>query len=285
LEAASAQLSDLVTFGRPPVNEVYLAVQFGGEVSDEVFALGDFWPRIREEFPHFERQPALPRVEEKFEVPPVSSGTVFPFQFGTGAPPQRYWFVSADSTRLIQVQPDRFLFNWRRVRPDDAYPRFRTLLPEFERLFNTLRESLPEDRRAAATADWCEVGYINHVEAPADHDARAHLPLSGILRFVLEPETEALRPIEDMQLQVRSLIGGEDNAPLGRIYLSAVPAYRTTDQMPIYVIEMTVRARPAGPAVADLLEFFRRGREMVVTTFRDVTTDEMHVAWELQEGA
>ena len=285
LEAASAQLRDLVTFGRPPVNEVYLSVQFTDDVLDETWALTEFWPRIRDDFPQIERQSAIVRIEERFEVPPVPSMPSFPFQVGTGAPPQRYWFVSQNSTRLVQVQSDRFLFNWRRVRPDDAYPRFRTLLPDFERVFALFLDAMPASRRSAVTADLCEVGYINHIGASAEEDPRHHLPLYRIVQFVTEPDTDALRPIEDMQFQVRSLIRGEDNVPTGRIYVSAVPGYRTADQMPIYVLELTVRGRPAGSELGDLLEFYTQGRERVVTTFDSITTNEMHEAWERQKGA
>ncbi|MDA0159570.1 TIGR04255 family protein [Solirubrobacter ginsenosidimutans] len=279
---AIGQIRDLVTFERPPLNEVYLSVQFATDVSDEAVALAEFWPLIRADFPTLERHPALPPVEETFDVPPKVGPPNLPFRIGTGAMPQRYWFVSADSTRLVQVQPDRFLFNWRRVRPDDEYPRFRALVPEFERLFEAFVQVLSADQRKAATAAWAEVGYINHVDAPDELRPGGHISLDRIFTFVSKIDATAFDPVEDMQLQVRSTIRDDGDAPLGRIYLSATPAYRNADQMPIYVVELIARGRPGGSEPKDLANFFARGREMVVDAFCSVTTTEMHDAWGLR---
>jgi hypothetical protein len=40
-----------VTFRDPPVIEVALGVQFEGRITDDARTLGDFWPRIRDEYP------------------------------------------------------------------------------------------------------------------------------------------------------------------------------------------------------------------------------------------
>src|SRR4051812_34284793 len=101
--------TDLVTFERPPVNEVVLSVQFATEVVDEVGMLANFWPQVREAFPLHEKQPPLPPMTEEFGLP---SGDGPQFQFLQGPMAPRYWFVSSDKTSLIQVQADRFTLNW-----------------------------------------------------------------------------------------------------------------------------------------------------------------------------
>ncbi len=267
-----------MSYTAPPVNEVYLAVQFESPVADERTALAEFWPRVLEQFPGLERQPALPRIGEQFDTPPTPPP--FPFEIGTAAPPQRYWFVSGDSNRLLQVQPDRFLFNWRKVRPEDDYPRYSTLRPEFEQSFATFLDSLPPEKRDGATADWCEIGYINHVEARGD-TAFSHLPLSRVLRFVDQPPSDALAPAEDMQVQFRKVIRDQDR-PTGRLYFTAAAGFRAHDQVPIYVIQLFMRGRPEGNDMNDIVNFFDRGRELIVSGFTEATTQEMHDAWGLQ---
>lgn len=265
------------------MGEVYFSVQFSEAVSDEAFALADFWPQIREEFPGLERHPPVAPIDERFEVPLQGSPQIG-FEFSTGPPPQRYWFISEDGARLVQVQPDRFFFNWRRTSESDEYPRFRNLLPNFEATYLQFTNLAAEARGSSPEPTWCEVGYINHIEARGDEDPQRHLPLHRILRLVTAPEAAALDPIEDMQVQLRSIMRNADEAPVGRMYLSAVPAYRAADQAPIYVMELTVRARPTGATLDDVLALAGRAREMIVTAFRDATTTEMHARWGLENG-
>lgn len=280
---ATAEIPTFVSFASPPVNEVYLSVQFASAVADEAVTLADFWPKLRTAFPGLERQPALPRLDERFDAPSASPFPTIPFPFSGAQPPLRYWFTSTDATRLIQVQPDRFWFNWRRVRETDEYPRYHALRPEFQSASSALLESLPEDRRAGAAIDMCEVGYINHVDARGEINPNSHLPLHRIFSFIGEPPAEALVPVEDMQFQLRSVIRGGDGTPLGRTYLNVVPAFRAADRMPIYVIELTVRGKPSGTTLSDALSFLDRGRALIVKTFRDTTSDEFHDKWGIEE--
>jgi uncharacterized protein (TIGR04255 family) len=283
LEAHEIALNS-VTFASPPVNEVYLSVQFSTPVADEAVALADFWPLVREEFPQLQRQPPLPRLEERFDAVPTPQVLQFPVPFPLGGGPQRYWFISADSTRLIQLQPDRLWFNWRRTRETDVYPRYQTLRHEFAGLFSTFLSVLPEDRRAGAAIDMCELGYINHIDARGELNPNSHLPLHRILEFIGEPPTEALSPVEDVQVQLRSVLRGHDRSPLGRMYLNASPAFRAADRMPIYLLELTVRIKPTGATTEDALAALDQGHELVVAAFRDVTTEEFHRVWGLEDA-
>ena len=45
--------------------------------------------------------------------------------------PVRRWFIHKSETRLLQVQNDRFIHNWRKVGPADEYPHYETIRPIF----------------------------------------------------------------------------------------------------------------------------------------------------------
>lgn len=265
-----------VTFAAPPVNEVALSVQFSAPTVDEFGILARFWPAIRPDFPkHAKQAPVLP-VQEDFQRPPTRA---VQFQMFDAPPAPRYWFLSDDETLLVQAQDDRFIFNWRQIRNGQQYPRYRTLRPQFEQRYSTFLTTAGEGKDL--TPAWCEITYINHVDAPGSSDG-AHGPLSRVLRALNpQPTTASLPPVEDTQLQQRFVITDEDR-PIGRLYLTATPAFRNDDRAPIYVVTLITRGQPREPTTASVLDFFDRGRELIVKGFKESTTNEMHEKWGLQ---
>lgn len=272
-----------VTFEHPPVNEVAFSVQLDGAEFDEVRVLADYWPQIRDDFPGHQKQPPLIPVVEQFAppdrpVPPINIDLL------TGAPPVRYWFTSRDGSRLVQVQADRFIYNWRQAPGADTYPRFDTLAPEFEKQFTCFLEAVTTDS-VAPSPTWCELTYINHVDAPGA-TAGVHGPLSRIFNALnTEVTSPTLPPIEDSQLQQRFRILDQEDGqtPIGRFYITAVPAFRAMDKAPIYVITLMARARPSATSTGSVLAFFNRARELIVMGFKESTRPEMHEVWGLEE--
>ncbi len=270
-----------VTFDHPPVNEVAFSVQLEGAEFDEVRVLADYWPKIRGEFPGHQKQPPLLPVMEDFS-PPAQQAPVVNLGFVQGAPPVRYWFTSSDGTRLVQVQADRFVYNWRQVPGGEDYPRFETIAPEFEAHFRRFLEVVSADQ-THPSATWCELTYINHVEALGG-GAGIHGPLSRVLN-ALNPDVTSptLPPIEDTQLQQRfRILDDVDGAtPIGRFYITAVPAFRATDSAPIYVVTLIARARPQDTSLEGIFAFFQRARGLIVMGFTESTRPEMHELWGL----
>jgi uncharacterized protein (TIGR04255 family) len=272
---------DLVSFERPPVNEVAIGVQFSEPVIDDAIALADFWPQVRGDLPRLEKVPALPPAVEEFGARPRSAP---PFQIVTEPPGQRYWFVSSDGTRLVQVQADRFVLNWRQQRGDEPYPRYVALRREFEKRFQILRQHVPTDKHQLLRADWSDVTYVNYIEAPGRRP-NTHAPLSESLRLVAPPR-RSLPPPEDQQFQQRSVIWTEDAPaqPIGRLHITAIPAVRDKDGVPIYVVTLVARARPTAPSLKAMFESLDRGRALVVRTFKEMTTPRMHERWGLRDS-
>ena len=117
---------ELVSFDHPPVQEIAFSVQLVEPLSLE--AMVDIGRALSASFPVWQMQPPLPRM-----VPSVI-GQPFSLIASVGVPLPRFWFVSEDGLRLVQVQEDRVAFNWRRLGRDVPYPRYGTLRSEFERI-------------------------------------------------------------------------------------------------------------------------------------------------------
>jgi uncharacterized protein (TIGR04255 family) len=267
----------LPEFASPPVVEVSLSLQFDGLPRLNVGHAGVYWTRIRERFPHVQQQPALPPAIERFDVLEGAQPT---FSFGimqsTGMP--RCWFMSAAGDELIQLQSDRFVFNWRRSADAMMYPRFPAVRDRFGELFGQFGDLMGGEGLGSIVPNQCEVTYTNHIvagEVWADHGelGRVIAPWSGKYSdtFLQEPE--------DVQVQQRSIIKGADGLPLGRLYIAVQPAIRPADSVPIYVLTLTARGAPLPETEGGASGFFELGHEHVVRGFAAFTTERMHKAW------
>ena len=119
-------------FAKPPVEEVVLSILF--DSLDKLLAphLGGIW----QEFKHrgftqiMEQPPVMPTMEA---FPSENRGV----QFHINVPDlPRIWFIHEDDNQIIQVQRDRFTFNWRKTKPDQGYPGFPSICGKFEGFYN-----------------------------------------------------------------------------------------------------------------------------------------------------
>ena len=101
----------LPDYEEPPVIETVLGVQFSPLKPFTTRVFGFYRELVKEQFPHFEIQdPIIPAVEE--------FGVTRTFPIGVqvvSAPDFRCWYIDESETRLIQLQKDRFIHNWRKV--------------------------------------------------------------------------------------------------------------------------------------------------------------------------
>src|ERR1700751_881404 len=135
-------------FERPPLNEVVLGVFFAPIASLKAEAVGLFWARFRDTFPSVVQQPIYPKQSPPMPQP----GELFPLP--------RFWFLSKDQTRLIQLQNGAFLYNWRKQGGD--YPRFSRIFIEFLDHLENFRGFLKDDLGLGTLAfTSAELTYIN----------------------------------------------------------------------------------------------------------------------------
>ena len=150
-------------FERPPVAEVALGVQFRPLPQLRPLELGALREQWRPEYPIAQEQPPLPPATEGF-APGLPS-----VQFVIGSAPQtRLWFVREDQTGLLQLQPDRFVVNWRQASSTKPYPRYPSVRAEFEHRFDELAQYLRERSLGALDITQVEITYINATSTPTN---------------------------------------------------------------------------------------------------------------------
>lgn len=276
-----------VTFRYPPVSEVVLAVQFSEAVVD-LEVLASFAASVKEEFPHREQHPPLPPVIEDFGIP---TGPTFQFQIAPPFELPRSWFVSDDGSRVIQLQGDRLILNWRKSPPDASYPRYNKLRPILDKQLDTLGGLLREAGKPEPTINFCEVTYVNQIDVPGSEPGPSHPDLAEVLRFMLPIAKCSFKFLpskaEDQNVRTRVRIPGRRdlNQPGGRLLLSCDPVFRLENQRPIFLLNLSAHVLPEEPSLDSAWEALDIGHEWVVEGFRDVTTKRMHAAWEeIEEG-
>lgn len=272
-----------VSFKLPPVKEVAFAIQ----TTEPVFGIeecGAIASELRADFPARQQLPALPPLEEEFGIVPQGPRIIFQPE----PPAPRLWFLSEDSSRLVQVQSDRFAFNWRELDSGEAYPRYASLRSQFVDLAERAFDAAAGVDAAATSASMnginaVELSYVNELSVPEGAPPGVHPQFSRFVRRV-QPmaEFEFLPESEDLRFQARWRIPDENGAPIGRLYASAEPAFKVGNEEPIYLMTMVARLMVPGSGLADAIKAIDNGHEWIVRGFKDLTTDEMHRQWGLE---
>lgn len=262
----------LPDFNEPPVIETVLGVQFSPIKNFSIPHYGLYWAKIRNDYPQYTVQPALDPVIERFE--PESQPE---FKIGVelvSAPEIRCWFIDRSETRLIQVQKDRFIHNWRKVKGDEVYPRYDSLKPKFKEEWQRFCEFLEEENLGTPDVNQCEVTYVNHIEIGKGW--KSYGEMNTVFAYWSGKSSgEFLPEPEKVSLSTRYVMPEHK----GRLHIIMQPAIRRRDAKEVLQLNLTARGRPSSSRLEDILEWFDLGREWIVRGFTDFTTKEMHKAW------
>jgi uncharacterized protein (TIGR04255 family) len=254
----------LPSYETPPVGEVVFGTLF--EPLDQMLAphLGVLWNQFPADFASCEEQPPLPPiVEAACTTPPtILKSNRFPLP--------RVWLVHRDGQRLIQVQRDRFLFNWRRTKPEDSYPRFDTLFPEFVSHWGIFRRFLADKGLGQLVPRQYEISYINHIVA-GDGWAEFEDLASVFPDFTWRRTGRFLPAPTSVNLQ--AVFPLPDN--MGRLHMSIRDARTLADGKPVFMFEVTVKGVPADDSAATFDTWFRTARGWIVRGFTDLTSENM----------
>jgi uncharacterized protein (TIGR04255 family) len=266
----------LPDFERPPVSEVVLSVQFQPITGLSAAHMGLLWARLRERFPTVQQQPPLPpaRRENLGTFPPGVELTV---EMGSMPLLPRLWFISEDETELVQVQSDRFIANWRKVREEDEYPRYEHVRAYFDEAFASFVDFITQEDLGSIMPIQYEVIYVNQILAGEGWQRFGEI--DRVLSFWTNADAQPpLEEPESASAALQYLIPSHENAN-GRLYVDIRPSVRQTDERQMFA--MTLTARLLGSEEDDLtaLPGLDAGREHIVRAFAALTNPEMHTIW------
>lgn len=248
--------SSLADYDRPPVIEVVYGVKFTPLKGWMLPHVGAFWQRVVDEFPRCEHAPPI--------------GDMAIIDPATGIPLPRVWLINDADNRLIQLQPGRFLFNWRHREGTGPYPRYDTLSRTFFTLFRNFRDFVGNHELGDIEILEYELTYINHVFEEEGWKFPEQLG----------------RVINQLEWQVRnyrflpypSTMSWQAQFPFheqpGGLLVKVNPATRRTDDKQLLVIELSARGLPSEAPIDQIERWYSHAREWIVRGFEDLTSDE-----------
>lgn len=262
----------LPEFRYPPVTETVLGVQFDRLPNFSALHCGMFWEKVRNDYPKYSAMPPLGAAFEEFPDP-------IEHQFSVGMemnvePPCRYWLMDDSTTRLIQIQPDRFITNWRQVKGDEEYIRYVAFKPTFEKEWKRFSEFLRLENFSSPAINQCEVLYVNHVEL------NNVIPDVGAIDQLVKywtPQKYEFLPRPEMISVTMNYVMPEER---GRLHVTLEPKIRRRDRKVVLQLSLLARGKPASSDLRDVLDWFDLGREWIVRGFAELTTKSMHTRWE-----
>ena len=204
--------------------------------------LGLVWNKFRQDFPRVETQPPLGKILETEGLPdPARIG----FQIEDAPPPARMWFLTEDGTQLIQIQRDRFAFNWRKLDTDRKYPHYDQVRGDFVRQLEKFLDFLREESLEDLDPDQVELTYVNHILAEKRRDGLS--PLEHSLRLWAGIPSEARIPDPELVSFQTQFPLREEQDFLGRLYIQVtVPVSHPRQQSGIPVAVDSTRRPNCG---------------------------------------
>lgn len=158
------------SFHNPPVVETALSIQFDELLDFRATHFGMYYETIKERFPVVEDKPRIEPVIESFpQIPRVPE---FRVSRADGSP-GRAWFTEPDEgTVMLQLQPDRFVFNWC-CKDEGAYPSYGSNRPRLIKEFEAFSKFAEINELGEVKPNLCEVTYVNRIlpvenETPID---------------------------------------------------------------------------------------------------------------------
>jgi len=263
----------LPEYRTPPVSEVVLGVEFSPLTKWHLGHFGMLHEQVASEYPKFEVHPIIRSSIEKFGSESWQQVSNFEL-LDVGE--VRCWYIAQDDSRLVQVQRDRFIVNWRKRNDAQPYPRYEAqILPTFKREWSRYGDFLSQQGIEIPEVRQCEVTYVNDIPRGQGWDKFSDVmklitPLREMQNGKFLPEPETLRA-------TFTYVMPPDR---GRLHVNIHHVRRSLDEAEVIQLRLTARGAPRSGGMQDVIEWLDSGREWVVRGFTDFTTKEAHDLWE-----
>lgn len=266
-------------FTNPPLIERAITVVFERL---NAFTLGDyglFWERIQEDFPVSEAVAALePEIERYDEL------RVVPQQIklvGADALPRAY-FRNPNAGELVQVQADRFTFNWLKVDADHAYPHSEATFDRFFALLDSFIAFVGDRGMGSMQIVQCELTNVNAI--PVSDVGESFADIATVVKIPEWRLPSGHLKLEHQAFAAKHLLLDDGGIPIGRIHSIGQPTLRLSDEQSTFRIDITARGAPLGEGLPGARSFFNEAVNGVNGIFLAMATQAGRQFWGERDG-
>lgn len=240
-----------------PIKEVVIGAQFDGKaISYE--CIYNFYNLIREQFPTIKENPILPTVIERLDVP---SETKIISGFNS-----RKFFINENGSKLIQMQSDRLLFNWKKTQGNEEYPHFESVFKEFKLVLDKVDGLC----KITDKINQVEVTYLDHVLL-SDFEKKTYNPTDIFNLVNLQAENE----LKHLKLEL-----GYPKKDLNGVINIQLSSAINNENQKIFMLESTCRG-----ALGDMTidSWFKLAHNILLDQFANITTENAKEKWGIKK--
>jgi uncharacterized protein (TIGR04255 family) len=260
-----------VRYADPPVVETVLGVEFDPVQELRLLHYGLFWAEIHEDYPNYELRDEAASVVDSFgRSAPVKEDLRVQL---LPEPRFRFWFKDLTESKLLQIQADRFIKNWRK-KEGANYPKYPLLRDEFVAEWTRYREFLKRQNVIDIRIRQTEVSYVNQI--PQGYGWRSLADLNKLLNLPGFASIDSLNTPSGLSFQTSYV----DSQKARRVSFDVKHAVRKSDLVELIQFTISVRGRPASSENVDVLGWMDDARTLANTVFSDVTTQDARRIWE-----
>ena len=263
---------DIVRFENPPVIEVVCGIGFEEIEGYSSPQMGLFWNDIREQFPISEVKAPLPSPTGGLKI-------------DLNAPPQapRYFLRSNDRSELVQLQENRFLYNWIKTEEKPLYPRYSFTISQFNTLWKQFKGFLTREGLKSPVIRELRLQYVNHMIQGEGWETLSQIQnvfpdysfdeRGG--RYLTPPSTWAISSNHDLPFEGARI---EISIKSGRFR----PGIK--DEKELLAAELLVIGNVKEPESQEIQDWFDRAREAIDRTFVEITNPDLQVnVWQRKD--
>lgn len=259
-------------FDHPPVIEQAITLMFAPIDGFTVGDIGMFWDKLRAEFPICE---AMPRLKPSMET--FGSELTVQLSFSGAVEVPRAFFRSKEQHELVQLQSDRFTYNWMRS-PTSEYPRHQRTIGRFWELYDSLQSYLAERGLPEPKLQQCEL--INVNIAPLKQFGGSYASALKIFSLIENvPMWPERIELEAATIQTHYVLKNDAGEAIGRLHFEANPVRDNLSGEEAIRFDLVARGSPAPLDRRSAEHFFSEARDYINTAFLRLTTDEARRAW------
>jgi uncharacterized protein (TIGR04255 family) len=258
--------TSLINYENPPLIEVVCGIMFKPITTLLTPHFGVLWERFKSEYPNCREVAPLTAVIEQF-----GSEREVAIGFTDVPPLPRIWFIHKEENGIIQVQRDRFIINWRKVRAEDEYPRYHHVNNLFRKSLSQFEAFLKENKIGEIAHLQYEMTYINHIPQKEGWET-----LEGIGElfpdFPYRSHGKRILPgPEGINFRMRFELPNQ----AGRLHVNVRSAELTPTKTPIILLELTARGIGPDKTGEGMWKWFDLAHEWIVYGFADLTSEEV----------